>query len=60
MTRQVQSLAGGRVVLALEGGYNLPAICDSAEMCARALVGDESSASLDIASLPKPCEQVRP
>lgn len=29
------------MVLALEGGYNLPAICDSAQECVRALLGDE-------------------
>ncbi|RZF32617.1 hypothetical protein LSTR_LSTR012700 [Laodelphax striatellus] len=29
------------VVLSLEGGYDLPAICDSAEECVRALLGDE-------------------
>lgn len=25
----------------MEGGYDLPAICDSAEECVRALLGDE-------------------
>ena len=34
-------LAGGRVVLALEGGYDLPAICDGAEVCAKVLLGDD-------------------
>jgi histone deacetylase 4/5 len=28
-------------VLALEGGYDLPAICDSAEECVKALLGDD-------------------
>ncbi len=41
MTRQLMTLAGGRVVLALEGGYDLPAICDSSEVCAQVLLGDE-------------------
>ena len=27
--------------MALEGGYDLPAICDSAQECVRALLGDE-------------------
>jgi len=30
-----------QVVLSLEGGYDLPAICDSAQECVRALLGDE-------------------
>ncbi|XP_022087255.1 histone deacetylase 4-like isoform X3 [Acanthaster planci] len=41
MTKQLMTLAGGRVVLALEGGYDLPAICDSSEVCAQVLLGDE-------------------
>ena len=34
-------LAGGRVIMALEGGYDLPAICDASYECVRALLGDE-------------------
>eukprot|EP00058_Branchiostoma_floridae_P011398 XP_002596886.1 hypothetical protein BRAFLDRAFT_103129 [Branchiostoma floridae] len=41
MTKQLMSVAGGRVVLALEGGYDLAAICDCSEMCVQALLGDE-------------------
>ncbi|GFN78119.1 histone deacetylase [Plakobranchus ocellatus] len=41
MTREVMSLADGKVVLALEGGYDIPSICDSAELSVRALLGDE-------------------
>jgi len=41
MTQQLSSLANGRVVLALEGGYDLPAICDSAEECVKALLGEQ-------------------
>ena len=33
------SLAGGRVVLALEGGYNLTSISNSFVACTRALLG---------------------
>ncbi|CAH0556641.1 unnamed protein product [Brassicogethes aeneus] len=43
MTRQMMQLARGRVVLALEGGYDLPSICDSAEECVRVLLGDQPS-----------------
>lgn len=39
MTRALQQLAGGRVVLALEGGYNLMSISASAAACVQALVG---------------------
>lgn len=39
----MMTLARGRVVLALEGGYDLPAICDSAEECVRVLLGDPPS-----------------
>lgn len=35
------SLAGGRVVLALEGGHNLEAICEASEACVSALLGME-------------------
>ncbi|XP_031345605.1 histone deacetylase 7 isoform X1 [Photinus pyralis] len=43
MTRQLMQLANGRVVLALEGGYDLPSICDAAEECVRVLLGDPPS-----------------
>ncbi|RUS89050.1 hypothetical protein EGW08_003161 [Elysia chlorotica] len=41
MTREVMSLADGKVVLALEGGYDINSICDAAELSVRALLGDE-------------------
>ncbi|CAG9813916.1 unnamed protein product [Phaedon cochleariae] len=42
MTRQLMlSARGGRLVLALEGGYDLPSICDGAEECVRVLLGDQ-------------------
>uniref|UniRef100_A0A8C0VKQ2 histone deacetylase n=1 Tax=Cyanistes caeruleus TaxID=156563 RepID=A0A8C0VKQ2_CYACU len=37
MTKQLMSLAGGAVVLALEGGHDLTAICDASEACVSAL-----------------------
>jgi len=40
MTHQLAALAEGRVVVALEGGYNLATISDCATQCARALLGD--------------------
>ena len=41
MTRELMSLAGGKIILVLEGGYDLPAICDCTEMCVMALLGEE-------------------
>lgn len=41
MTRQLQSLADGKIVLVLEGGYNLDSISSSAAACVQALLGDE-------------------
>ncbi|KAJ3602449.1 hypothetical protein NHX12_030204 [Muraenolepis orangiensis] len=37
LTRQLMSLAGGRVVLTLEGGHDLTAICDASEACVEPL-----------------------
>uniref|UniRef100_A0A8B9LPM2 Histone deacetylase n=1 Tax=Astyanax mexicanus TaxID=7994 RepID=A0A8B9LPM2_ASTMX len=41
LTKQLMGLAGGRVVLALEGGHDLRAICDASEVCVSALLGKE-------------------
>ncbi|XP_071961663.1 histone deacetylase 4-like [Antedon mediterranea] len=41
MTRQLMTLAGGRVVLVLEGGYDLTSICDAAEACTMVLLGKD-------------------
>lgn len=41
LTAQLMSLAGGRVVMALEGGHDLTAICDASEACVSALIGME-------------------
>ncbi|KAM8872231.1 histone deacetylase 4-like isoform 1-T1 [Synchiropus picturatus] len=54
LTRQLMTLAGGRVVLALEGGHDLTAICDASEACVAALLGQE----LD--PLPKSVLELRP
>ena len=40
MTHQLACLAQGRLVLALEGGYNLSSISACATQCAQALLGD--------------------
>ena len=41
MTSRLRSLADGRLVLALEGGYNLEAIRQSSNACARVLLGQD-------------------
>ncbi|NXP24719.1 HDAC9 deacetylase, partial [Scytalopus superciliaris] len=41
LTKQLLKLADGRVVLALEGGHDLTAICDASEACINALLGNE-------------------
>ncbi|KPP62053.1 hypothetical protein Z043_119786 [Scleropages formosus] len=48
-------LAGGRVVLALEGGHDLTAICDASESCVSALLGDEPDPLPQAVLQQKPC-----
>ena len=38
MTKKLMSLAEGKVVLVLEGGYDLKSLCDCSEMCINALM----------------------
>ncbi|KAM7411062.1 hypothetical protein PAMA_021172 [Pampus argenteus] len=40
LTHLLMSLAGGRVLIILEGGYNLSSISDSMTMCTSVLLGD--------------------
>ncbi|KAJ8683063.1 hypothetical protein QAD02_018855, partial [Eretmocerus hayati] len=56
MTQMLMSLADGKVVLALEGGYDLAAICDSAQECVRALLGDEPTPVRDEELTRRPCQ----
>ncbi|XP_014285163.1 histone deacetylase 4 isoform X4 [Halyomorpha halys] len=56
MTQQLMQLADGKVVLSLEGGYDLPAICDSAEECVKALLGDEPSPISHSELIRPPCQ----
>lgn len=51
MTHLLSVLANGKLVLALEGGYNVEAIAKSAHACVEVLVGDEPRhLALDAAS----------
>ncbi|KAF7709721.1 histone deacetylase 4 isoform X1 [Silurus meridionalis] len=54
LTKQLMGLAGGRLVLALEGGHDLTAICDASEACVSALLGNE------LEPLPEKIIQQRP
>ncbi|XP_055680986.1 histone deacetylase 4 isoform X5 [Lutzomyia longipalpis] len=56
LTRELMQLAEGRVILALEGGYDLPAICDSAQECVRALLGDDLNQIADTELARPPCQ----
>lgn len=40
MTHLLMGLAGGKIVVVLEGGYNLSSISESMTMCTRTLLGD--------------------
>ncbi|MED6259871.1 hypothetical protein ATANTOWER_003745 [Ataeniobius toweri] len=48
LTRQLMSLAGGRLILALEGGHDLTAICDASEACVSALLGIQDAIPEDV------------
>lgn len=56
LTRELMQLADGKVVLALEGGYDLPAICDSAQECVRALLNDDLAPIAELELARSPCE----
>jgi len=57
LTARVSSLAGGKVVLALEGGYNLRAIAAAAAAVTRVLLGDPR-AELDPGPLHRAAERI--
>ncbi|CAK1540301.1 unnamed protein product [Leptosia nina] len=47
MTHMLRSLAGGRVILCLEGGYNVTSISYAMVMCTKALLGDPTNLYYD-------------
>eukprot|EP01018_Ginkgo_biloba_P014008 Gb_00466 [translate_table: standard] len=49
MTRKLLEFAGGRIVLALEGGYNLVSLADSFLACVEALLKDTPSSMSSVA-----------
>ncbi|EEB14313.1 histone deacetylase 7A, putative [Pediculus humanus corporis] len=56
MTQELLNLADGKVVLALEGGYDLPSICDAAQECVRALLGDDPTPISEEELTRPPCQ----
>ncbi|KAM8831037.1 histone deacetylase 6 isoform 1-T1 [Synchiropus picturatus] len=52
LTHMLMSLAGGRVLIVLEGGYNLTSISESMAMCTSVLLGDPPPAL--VTPLPPP------
>ncbi|GMT04174.1 hypothetical protein PENTCL1PPCAC_26348, partial [Pristionchus entomophagus] len=58
MTRSLMGLAGGKVVLAMEGGYNLEMIAESAEECVRALIAPGES--MDVCRLSQSALEAMP
>ncbi|GFV58778.1 histone deacetylase 4 [Trichonephila clavipes] len=56
MTQQLMLFAKGKVVLALEGGYDLPAICDCSQECVKALLGEECTPIKEEEMQRKPCQ----
>ncbi|CCF23337.1 Histone deacetylase 4 [Caenorhabditis elegans] len=58
MTKSLLNYASGKVVLALEGGYDLKSISEAAQQCVQALIGESDDAgrlsSVALESLPNP------
>ncbi|XP_054615135.1 histone deacetylase 5 isoform X5 [Dunckerocampus dactyliophorus] len=54
LTQLLMGLADGRIVMALEGGHDLTAICDASEACVSALLGDPSGSAFQWPQ-EKPC-----
>ncbi|XP_016371411.1 histone deacetylase 7-like [Sinocyclocheilus rhinocerous] len=55
LTRKLMELAEGRVVLVLEGGYNLASLCDALQACVSALMGNEPEPLDEEELVRKPC-----
>ncbi|XP_061696179.1 histone deacetylase 6 isoform X2 [Syngnathoides biaculeatus] len=54
LTRMLMSLAEGRLILALEGGYNLQSTAEGSSACVRALLG-EACAPMTPSTAPSDC-----
>nr|QDF21420.1 histone deacetylase 6 isoform X2 [Brachionus koreanus] len=59
MTKMLCSLANGKVILGLEGGYNLLSISESMASCVSILLGDRCPSIPPINAKPKAYESIR-
>lgn len=57
MTKKLMGLADGKLVLALEGGYDLQSLCDCAEQCLRALLNKQVHAIAERLLNARPCAE---
>ncbi|XP_021332879.1 histone deacetylase 4 isoform X2 [Danio rerio] len=55
LTQKLMELAEGRVVLVLEGGYELVSLCDASQACVSALLGNEPEPLSEVELLRSPC-----
>ena len=53
MTHQLTALASGRVLVVLEGGYNVDSIAQSSVCCAEALLGQPHSLATPLVTEPR-------
>ncbi|XP_057193828.1 histone deacetylase 7 isoform X1 [Triplophysa rosa] len=56
LTRKLMELAEGRVVLVLEGGFDLTTLCDASQACVGALLGNEPEPLAEEELLRRPCD----
>ncbi|KAA0713018.1 Histone deacetylase 4 [Triplophysa tibetana] len=56
LTRKLMELAEGRVVMVLEGGYDLSTLCDASQACVGALLGNEPEPLTEEELLRRPCD----
>ncbi|XP_073726422.1 histone deacetylase 4 [Misgurnus anguillicaudatus] len=56
LTQKLMELAEGRVVLVLEGGYDLTTLCDASQACVHALLGHEPEPLAEDELLRRPCD----
>lgn len=56
LTQKLMEVAGGRVVLVLEGGYDLTTLCDASQACIHALLGHEPEPLAEDELLRRPCD----
>lgn len=62
LTKRLSQLAEGKLVMVLEGGFELKSLCDCVEISVRTLLADRQDQDVSVADLPEssltraPCE----